>query len=109
MVWGKPGPGTNSVHRRGESRYKRLLYRTRAPIAHCILCIALSVLLIVALNGRRLKPEERQSYMDIFRGDTNLRASDITTLVSAVLVVLRIVGQSYDGGGLEGRYGAFAI
>lgn len=47
--------------------------------------------------------------MDIFRGDTNLRASDITTLVSAVLVVLRIVGQSYDGGGLEGRYGAFAI
>jgi len=33
--------------------------------------------------------------MDIFRGDTSLRASDVTTLVSTALVVLRTVAQSF--------------
>ena len=33
--------------------------------------------------------------MDIFRGDINLRATDVTTLVSIALLVLRTVGQSF--------------
>jgi len=94
----QPGLGANAgdlsdVHRRGESSYVRSLLRAWAPIAHCILCITLSIS-VVLLDGKRLKPGERR-FSETFRGDLDLRASDVTTIVSTALVIARIVGQSF--------------
>ncbi|RPB19918.1 hypothetical protein L211DRAFT_895626 [Terfezia boudieri ATCC MYA-4762] len=95
MICSKLEEGSKPVLRRGESRYRRFILQTWVPVIHCMFCTILSLCLVVFLDGRQLKPEERKSYFDIFRGDTNLRVSDVTTLVSSALMVTRTVSQSF--------------
>jgi len=98
-----PGPGANTsrsryihrVYRKGESLSMRLFFETWVPLSHCAICIILSVWLVTVLDGAWLKREEGHKTMDIFRGKRGIQASDVTTGVSAALVVLRTVGHCF--------------
>jgi len=100
VVRDTPRPWANAsrsgpIHRRGESKFMRLFFRAWAPMTHCTICVILATYLLVVLDGARLKSEKRKSHMDVFWGDNSLRVSDVTTMVSAALVILRTVGQSF--------------
>jgi len=87
-------PSENGVERKGESTFKLWFLRSWAPITHLVLSLLLALSLVLRLDGTYVYPNERKTFIGIFKGDTALRVSDVTTLISASLVAIRIAGQA---------------
>jgi len=83
-----------SLDRRGENTIYRVLLQITPPLAHIVLSLALAMSLVFYLNDSNFDSGKRASWSDIF-ADTSLRVSDVTTLVSAALVLIRVVGQVF--------------
>ena len=58
------------------------------------LSIVFSACLILILDGTKLLPRERESATDILR-HAFLTVGDVTTLVSALLMIIRALGQTW--------------
>lgn len=79
--------------RNGESKNMQLFLSIWAPLAHCVLSVILAVLL-GRLDGRRLNSTvESMGIKRIFRLDLSLGVSDVTTLISLWLLIVRTVAQ----------------
>jgi hypothetical protein len=57
-------------------------------LAHALCCIALSLVLTLVINGYNAIDTSTPRYID---GKYNLRVADITTIISAALVVIKLV------------------
>lgn len=86
---------TSDGHRASESPRKRLFKAYFFPILHISSCIALSFCMVYILDGYRAVPTEASRYSD--DGRYKLKVSDVTTLVSTALIVVRILAGVWLG------------
>ena len=82
-----------SVVRKGEFRINRALIQIATPLAHILLSFTLAITLVFFLDNRHFDSGKRVSWSGSF-AETSLRASDVTTLVSVALVLVRAAGQA---------------
>jgi hypothetical protein len=80
---------TSDDYRASETPGKRLFKAYRFPLLHMSSCIALSFCMVYILEGYRAVPMEASRYSD--DGRYKLKVSDVTTLVSAALIVIRLL------------------
>ena len=81
------------VERKGELAW--LYIWTWASLAHLVLSLVLALSLVLCLHGRHVYPGDRTSLTDIFKTETaRVHVSDVTTIISASLVAIRIASQA---------------
>jgi len=88
-----PSP-TFKIPRTGEIKYLRWFLIYWAPVTHALLSISLALSLLYVLDEKQLPSSARTTYLPyaMFKyGTRDLRPSDITTMVSASLVLGRLV------------------
>ena len=85
-------PSEKVVERKGE--LARLYIWTWASLAHLVLSLGLALSLVLGLHGTNIYPGDCTSLTHIFKDTARVHVSDITTLISASLVAIRITGQA---------------
>lgn len=83
-------PPTGPSHRK--SRLTRAFRFWPLLIAYTVCCIALSLVLTLVIDGFNAADTSTARYID---GELQLRVSDITTLVSAALVIIKFFATSW--------------
>jgi len=83
-----------TVVRRGESHLHRVLIQIWAPLVHVVLSLMTATVLVFYLDTRHVQAAKRVRWSEIL-SEPSLCASDVTTLVSAALLLIRLVGQVF--------------